>query len=58
MIQFPLKNIKNMKVNFEVIDTERGCARKMGKSNTFFSGDKIFAEASEGNTKFYMTKIR
>ena len=57
-MQFTLTNIEDLQVNFDLIDTERGCGRKLGKSNTFFSGDKIFLRASEAKTKFYIVTIR
>ena len=57
-MQFTLTNIEDLQVSIDLIDTERGCGRKLGKSNTFFSGDKIFLRASEAKTKFYIVTIR
>ena len=57
-MQFTLKNNEELQVNFELTDTERCCGRKLGKSNTFFSGDKIFVRPSEAKTKFYIVTVR
>ena len=57
MIQFVAKQFENLQINFELIDAERGCGRKLEKSSTLFSGDKIFLQTWQPETKFYMTTI-
>ena len=54
MIQFEAKKFENLQINFELIDAERGCRRKIEKSSTLFSGDKILLETWKPEIKFYM----
>ena len=58
MIEFVLKKVGDLKVYFEFIDREKGCGRKEGRSNTFYSGDVIYMKTSQPEVKLYMASMR